>query len=102
MLISHAAADTVGLLGGYNGDEGCDYQPPIEGSRQIFDIPITNTRRTVCYDQTLCVDDEEVEGDEVFQLVIYTLDPDIVIASDRSTATIVIVDNDGELESLLV
>ena len=99
MLISHAAADTVGLLGGYNGDEGCDYQPPIEGDGQI----ITNTRRTVCYNQTLCVDDEEVEGDEVFQVVIYTPDPDIVvIASDRSTATIVIVDNDGELESLLV
>ena len=43
-----------------------------------------------------------MEGDEVFQLVIYTPDLDIVIASDHSTATIVIVDNDGELESLLV
>ena len=97
MLISHAAADTVGLLGGYDGDEGCDYQPPIEGNGQIFNIPITNTSRTVCYNQTLCVDDEVEEGDEVFQLVIYAPDPDIVvIASDRSTATIVIVDNDGE------
>ena len=42
-----------------------------------------------------------MEGDEVFQLVIYAPDPNIaVIASGRSTATVVIGDNDGE--SLLI
>ena len=80
-------------------DEDCDYQPPLEGSGLITDISITNPRRIVCYNQTLCADDMRVEGDEFFSLSIFvsplnTVDVNLLGAG---TTTVRIIDNDGEL-----
>ena len=58
--------------------------------------PITNTRRTVCYDQLLCDDDTRVEGDEAFNLIIYTNEASVIIDPGSSSATIVILNDDGE------
>ena len=94
------AADGVGPLGHYTNDTECDYKPPLEGSGQITDTPIINTRRTVCYNQLLCDDDTRVEGDEAFSLMIVIVStsvPNVVTDNELKTATIVIVDNDSEL-----
>ena len=93
------AADGVGP-GYYTNDAECDYKPPLEGSGQITDTPIINTRRTVCYNQLLCDDDTRVEGDEAFSLMIVIVStsvPNVVTDNELKTATIVIVDNDSEL-----
>ena len=73
-------ADGLDTHGNYLNNPDCDYKPPLELSGQIHDKPITNTNRTVCYQQELCPDNERVEGDEVFGLKI--------IKQDRTTENV--------------
>ena len=71
-----------------------DYPPPEQG------IVITGTDRIVCYNQTIN-DDSCVEGVEFFSLTLTVQDGSALTTVDArlSSAVIMIVDDDGELET---
>ena len=75
---------------------GADYPPPLLGVGQIARRPLTQSQRSVCYEQGT-YQDEEDESDEFFSLQIrsYTLD-NLVIDQMCGTAQVRILDDDGE------
>ena len=83
-------------------EPGADYRQPLSsGSLQIFDTPLTQSMRSVCYEQ-LTYNDTVVEGNEFFTLQVRP-DPNtpsrtpfnVVIDDVLGTALVTIVDDDG-------
>ena len=92
------------LFGEFNMEPGADYRQPLSyGSLQIFDRPLTQSMRRVCYDQ-LTYQDTAEEGNEFFTLQVRP-DPNIpsrtpfntVIDEVFQTTLVTILDDDGEL-----
>ena len=99
IFFPHAAPDTIHpLFGFYNMDPGSDYPPPLEGrTEQMKDLPINQTTRVVCYDQTI-YEDEAVEQDEFFSLILIIQsesDPRTAIDPNFSRTVFMIRDNDS-------
>ena len=77
-------------------------QPPPKG--QIRNMPLTQSRRSVCYEQRAYQDDEE-ESDEFFSLRVVvdnTVDQslmvsNLVIDESRGTTQVRIIGDTGEL-----
>ena len=96
------ADDTDLIFGHYLMTPGADYPPPVEGaSGQIGGRPLSQSTRSVCYDQRTYQDDEE-ESDESFTLQIiadrrYALDNLVIDEARGSTQVKIIDDDDGEL-----
>ena len=91
------------LFGEFNMEPGADYrQPESSGSLQIFDRPLSQTMRSVCYEQ-LTYQDTAVEGNEFFTLQVRP-DPNtpsrtpanVVIDDVLGTSLVTIVDDDSE------
>ena len=82
------------MFGFYNMDPGSDYPPPLEGrTGQIKDLPITQTTRVVCYNQTI-YEDETVEQDEFFSVILIIQDGSDARINDFDRAVFTIRDND--------
>ena len=80
---------------------GADYAQPLEaGARQIFNTPLSQSQRSVCYSQRT-YEDTAVEGDEYFSLRVATEArtlPNIVINEALNTTLVRIIDDDmGEI-----
>ena len=97
------------LFGEFNQAPGADYrQPMTSGSLQIFDRPLTQSMRRVCYDQ-LTYQDTAEEGNEFFTLQL-TRDPNTpsrtpsntVIDEAMGTTLVTILDDDGELHLIII
>ena len=78
---------------------GADYPPPLENgvNSQIFDRPLSQSQRSVCYMQQTYEDDQP-EFDELFTLQIvadgrYPLNN--LVIDDAGTTHIRIVDDEG-------
>ena len=98
IFFPHTAPDTIHpLFGFYNEDPGSDYPPPLEDrAEQIKDLPITQTTRVVCYNQAI-YEDETVEQDEFFSIIIIIQDNSAVgtvIDANFGRAVLTIRDND--------
>ena len=80
-------------------EPGADYAQPLEGgARQIFGIPLSQSQRSVCYDQRT-YEDTAVERDEYFSLRVATEDrtlPNVVINETLNTTLIRIIDDDDD------
>ena len=99
------AADTLNLFGIFNNDDECDYKPTRAEFDQIYQRPITQLNRMVCYDHPLCDDDSRIEGAEFFELEIVDTsasDVNVIIDSIFGTTTVIITDNDGELHYITI
>ena len=80
---------------------GADYPPPLENgvNSQIFDRPLSQSQRSVCYMQQT-YEDDKAEHDEVFTLQIVTdrrYPLSNLVIGDSGTTHIRIVDDEGEL-----
>ena len=79
---------------------GADYPPPVlGGDGQIYDKPLSQSKRSVCYDQPT-YRDTETDPDEYFSLEIsvderFTL-TNLVIDGTHGTTRVKILDEDGE------
>ena len=79
---------------------GADYPPPVLGrDGQIYDKPLSQSNRSVCYDQQTYQDTEK-DPDEYFSLEIivdgrFTL-TNLVIDDTHATTRVKILDDDGE------
>ena len=90
------ARDTVDVNGNYSMIPGADYPPPLLGQGQIYNKPIIESLKSVCYSQQT-YDDNIYEGVEYFSLQVTTEArtlPEIGIHSLHSNANIKILDND--------
>ena len=101
-LFFPSAEDTFNFITGeLNMAPGADYGQPLRGgSLQIYDQPLSQSVRRVCYNQ-ITYNDSDFEGDEYFGLQLIpelrTLDS-VVIDPLLNTAVVVILDDDGECE----
>ena len=98
----NTAQDTIdSLFGNFNMEPGADYrQPESSGSLQIFDRPLTQSMRRVCYEQ-LTYQDTAEEGNEFFTLQVRPDPPtrtlaNVVIDDVLGTVLVTIVDDDSE------
>ena len=85
------------IFGGFQMAPGSDYQPPLSGVFQIQGKPLSQSTRSVCYEQQTYNDTDE-ENDEYFivELVPSVTTPsNILIEETLSRALIRIVDDDG-------
>ena len=101
-LFFPSAEDTFNFITGVlDMADGADYGPPLRGGAfQIYDQPLSQSVRTVCYNQN-SYDDSDVEGDEYFGLQLVPelrTEPNVVIDPSLSTTVVVILDDDGECE----
>ena len=99
-----SAPDTiVPIFGNHNMAPGADYRQPLgSGSFQIYNRPLNQTMRRVCYDQ-LTYQDTEPEESEFFSITLVTEArslPNIVLDPDTIVVEIVDDDEDGELHTL--
>ena len=99
-LVFTAQDEINPIFGTYLMVPGADYAQPLEGgARQIFNAPLSQSQRSVCYSQRT-YEDMEVEGDEYFSLRVATEDRtplNVVINEALNTTLIRIVDDDDDM-----
>ena len=71
-----------------------DFTLPIDSTMIIFESGVTNN--TQCVDISI-MNDNSLESSEFFSVILSSSDPDVDI--DNGVATIVIIDDDGMLNS---
>ena len=89
------------IFGNYLMEPGADYAQPLEGGTgQIFGTPLSQSQRSVCYNQRT-YEDTAVEGDEYFSLRVATEArtlSNVVINEALNTTLVRIIDDDmGEI-----
>ena len=104
IFVFTAQDDIHPIFGYYPMVPGADYAQPLEGGDgHIFGMPLSQSQRSVCYEQRT-YEDTAMEGDEYFSLRVATEDrtlPNVVINETLDTTLIRIVDDDmGEYIAL--
>lgn len=96
----HSAQDDVHpIFGTYLMSPGADYPQPLHSAvGQIYNRPLTQSQRSVCYNQQT-YHDIAVEEDEIIALKVTTETrtlSNVVIDPAHSKAIVSIVDNDSK------
>ena len=102
----HPAKHEIDLLfGEFLNSPGADYQQPLSsGLNQVYNRPLSQSTRRMCYDQ-VTYEDTLQEGAEYFSLRV-TVEPrtlcNVVIHTARATTLVEIVDDDRGLGIIIV
>ena len=100
LLIKLAAPDSPNFLGIYFMEDGTDYRQQTRAFNLLDDVIITETRRIVCYNQTI-YDDIRVEPKECFGMSLGVRNNprttvETTVRPDYDQVSICILDNDSK------